>query len=119
MLVLFVVLWQSLQQQNRTIQDLVNRLDGLEAIDRDGTEANRQLVEQQIGVLQKRQQKLQRKISNLENWQRASGDRERALWNRLDTPLSNNPSADLIEKPDPESTAPPELPVPSEQTISP
>ena len=30
LLVLFVVLWQSLQQQSRTIQDLGQRLDGLE-----------------------------------------------------------------------------------------
>ena len=33
LLVLFVVLWQSLQQQSRTIQDLGQRLDGLELFD--------------------------------------------------------------------------------------
>ena len=107
LLVLFIVLWQSLQQQNRTIQDLVQQLEGLERVELRDREGNRELIEQQLGVLQTRQQTLQRQISNLESWQRASGDRERALWNRIQAPFPTNPDVDLPDNRDIERTAPP------------
>ena len=110
LLVLFIVLWQSLQQQNRTVQDLVKQLEGLERVELRDREENRDLIEQQLGVLQTRQQTLQRQISNLESWQRASGDRERALWNRLQAPFPVNPDVDLPGNRDMERTAPPEQP---------
>ena len=109
LLVLFIVLWQSLQQQNRTIQDLVQQLEGLERVELRDREGNRELIEQQLGVLQTRQQTLQRQISNLESWQRASGDRERALWNRIQAPFPTNPDVDLPDNRDIERTAPPIL----------
>ena len=84
LLVLFIVLWQSLQFQKRTIEGLLERLDGLEAVEQRDRNDNQELMKQQLGVLQTRQKTLQRQISNLESWQRASGERERALWNRLD-----------------------------------
>ena len=84
LLVLFIVLWQSLQFQKRTIEGLLERLDGLEAVEQRDRNDNQELMKQQLGVLQTRQKTLQRQISNLENWQRASGERERALWNRFD-----------------------------------
>jgi|GEM_PF-1629345 len=107
LLVLFIVLWQSLQEQNRTIQDLVQQLEGLERVELRDREGNRELIEQQLGVLQTRQQTLQRQISNLESWQRASGDRERALWNRIQAPFPTNPDVDLPDNRDIERTAPP------------
>ena len=110
LLVLFIVLWQSLQQQNRTVQDLVKQLEGLERVELRDREENRDLIEQQLGVLQTRQQTLQRQISNLESWQRASGDRERALWNRLQAPFPANPDVDLPDNRDMERPAPPEQP---------
>ena len=110
LLVLFIVLWQSLQQQNRTIQDLVQQLEGLERVELRDREGNRELIEQQLGVLQTRQQTLQRQIRNLESWQRASGDRERALWNRLQAPFPVNPDVDLPDNRDMEQPAPPEQP---------
>ena len=110
LLVLFIVLWQSLQQQNRTVQDLVRQLEELERFELRDREGNRELIEQQLGVLQTRQQTLQRQISNLESWQRASGERERALWNRLETPFPTNPDVDLPDNRDMERTAPPEQP---------
>ena len=110
LLVLFIVLWQSLQQQSRTIQDLVKQLDGLERVELHDREGNRELIEQQLGVLQARQQTLQRQISNLESWQRAYGDRERTLWNRIETPFPVNPTVDLPDNPDIERTAPPGRP---------
>lgn len=110
LLVLFIVLWQSLQQQNRTVQDLVKQLEGLERVELRDREENRDLIEQQLGVLQTRQQTLQRQIRNLESWQRASGDRERALWNRLQAPFPANPDVDLPDNRDMERTAPPEQP---------
>ncbi len=106
LLVLFIVLWQSLQQQNRTIQDLVQQLEGLERVELRDREGNRELIEQQLGVLQTRQQTLQRQISNLESWQRASGDRKRALWNRIQAPFPTNPDVDLPDNRDIERTAP-------------
>ena len=105
LLVLFIVLWQSLQQQNRTVQDLVKQLEGLERVELRDREENRDLIEQQLGVLQTRQQTLQRQISNLESWQRASGDRERALWNRLQAPFPANPDVDLPDNRDMERPA--------------
>ena len=45
LLVLFIVLWQSLQQQNRTIQDLVQQLEGLERVELRDREGNRELIE--------------------------------------------------------------------------
>tara|TARA_B100000073_G_scaffold2613_1_gene2190 strand:- start:441 stop:848 length:408 start_codon:yes stop_codon:yes gene_type:complete len=119
LLVLFVVLWQSLQQQSRTIQDLGQRLDGLEGIDQRDREGNRDLIEQQLGVLQTRQQTLQRQISNLESWQRASSERERALWNRLDPPFPSNPAAPTSERPETERAGPPALPSAQEPMITP
>ena len=110
LLVLFIVLWQSLQQQNRTIQDLVQQLEGLERVELRDREGNRELIEQQLGVLQTRQQTLQRQIRNLESWQRASGDRERALWNRLQAPFPANQDVDLPDNRDIERAAPPEQP---------
>ncbi|QNI55440.1 putative hAMP domain protein [Synechococcus sp. BIOS-E4-1] len=110
LLVLFIVLWQSLQQQNRTIQNLVKQLDGLEGVELRNREGNQALIEQQLEVLQTRQQKLQRQISNLESWQRASGDRERTLWNRLETPFPPTLGPDLTDERDIERTTPPELP---------
>tara|TARA_Y100000766_G_scaffold32312_1_gene22460 strand:- start:742 stop:1122 length:381 start_codon:yes stop_codon:yes gene_type:complete len=110
LLVLFIVLWQSLQQQNRTVQDLVKQLDELERVELRDREGNRELIEQQLGVLQTRQQTLQRQIRNLESWQRASGDRERALWNRLQAPFPANPDVDLPDNRDMERPAPPEQP---------
>ena len=110
LLVLFIVLWQSLQQQNRTVQDLVKQLDELERFELRDREGNRELIEQQLGVLQTRQQTLQRQIRNLESWQRASGDRERALWNRLQAPFPTNPDVDLPDNRDMERPAPPEQP---------
>tara|TARA_B100000073_G_scaffold325060_1_gene308522 strand:- start:234 stop:605 length:372 start_codon:yes stop_codon:yes gene_type:complete len=107
LLVLFVVLWQSLQQQNSTIQDLVKQLERLERVELLDREGNRELLEQQLGVLQTRQQTLQRQISNLERWQRASGDRERALWNRLEATFPANPDVDLPDTRDLERTTPP------------
>ena len=110
LLVLFIVLWQSLQQQNRTVQDLVKQLEELERFELRDREGNRELIEQQLGVLQTRQQTLQRQIRNLESWQRASGDRERALWDRLQAPFPDNPDVDLPDNRDIERTAPPEQP---------
>ncbi len=101
LLVLFIVLWQSLQLQKGTIEDLVKRLDGLEAAGEQTRTGTQELMEQQLSALQTRQQTLQRQISNLESWQRASGDRQRALWNRLETPFPANQ--------DPEPLAEPEL----------
>lgn len=119
LLVLFIVLWQSLQQQNRTIQDLVQQLEGLERVELRDREGNRELIEQQLGVLQTRQQTLQRQISNLESWQRASGDRERALWNRIQAPFPTNPDVDLPDNRDIERTAPPGGPSSQQPILSP
>ena len=110
LLVLFIVLWNSLQLQKRTIQDLIKRLDGLETVDQRDDDGRQALVEQQLGVLQTRQKTLQRQISNLENWQRASAARERALWNRLDTPFPVNQAPQQRREPDLESAAEPALP---------
>jgi len=107
LLVLFIVLWQSLQQQSRTIEDLAQQLEGLERAELRDRDGNQELIEQQLGVLQTRQQTLQRQISNLESWQRASGERERALWNRLETPFPANPDVDLQDNRDIERTEPP------------
>ena len=107
LLVLFIVLWQSLQQQSRTIEDLAQQLEGLERAELRDRDVNQELIEQQLGVLQTRQQTLQRQISNLESWQRASGERERALWNRLETPFPANPDVDLQDNRDIERTEPP------------
>ena len=119
LLVLFIVLWQSLQQQNRTVQDLVKQLEELERVELRDREGNRELIEQQLGVLQTRQQTLQRQIRNLESWQRASGDRERALWNRLQAPFPANPDVDLPDSRDMERRAPPEQPSSQQRSISP
>jgi len=110
LLVLFIVLWQSLQFQKRTIEGLLERLDGLEAVEQRDRNDNQELMKQQLGVLQTRQKTLQRQISNLENWQRASGERERALWNRFDTPFPADQEPQPPQQPDLERTAPPSLP---------
>ena len=65
--VLFIVLWQSLQLQKRTIEGLLERLDGLEAVEQRDRNDNQELMKQQLGVLQTRQKTLQRQISNLGN----------------------------------------------------
>ena len=119
LLVLFIVLWQSLQQQNRTVQDLVKQLEGLERVELRDREENRDLIEQQLGVLQTRQQTLQRQIRNLESWQRASGDRERALWNRLQARFPANPDVDLPDNRDMERPAPPGGPSSQQPILSP
>ena len=119
LLVLFIVLWQSLQQQNRTVQNLVKQLEELERVELRDREGNRELIEQQLGVLQTRQQTLQRQISNLESWQRASGDRERALWNRLQAPFPVNPDVDLPDNRDMERPAPPGGPSSQQPILSP
>ncbi|WP_413403314.1 MULTISPECIES: signal protein [unclassified Synechococcus] len=110
LLVLFIVLWQSLQQQSSTIQELVKQLDKLEGLELRDREDNRELIEQQLGALQTRQQALQRKITNLESWQRASSDRERALWNRLETPFPYEHDEGHKQERDIEPTAPPNVP---------
>ena len=91
LLVLFFVLWQSLQVQNRTIEDLGKRLDELEGLDQPENRTNRQLIQQQLGVLQTRQKSLQQQISDLESWQRSEGARERRIWDRHNTPSLLNP----------------------------
>ena len=110
LLVLFIVLWQSLQQQSSTIQELVKQLDKLEGLELRDREDNRELIEQQLGALQTRQQALQRKITNLESWQRASSDRERSLWNRLETPFPSEHEGGHKQERDIEPTAPPNVP---------
>ena len=110
LLVLFIVLWQSLQVQKRTIESLLKRLDGLEAVQQRDRDDSQELMKQQLGVLQTRQKTLQRQISNLENWQRASGERERALWNRFDKQLPADQGPQPQQQPDLERTAPPSLP---------
>jgi hypothetical protein len=102
LLVLFFVLWQSLQVQNRTIEDLGKRLDELEGLDQPENRTNRQLIQQQLGVLQTRQKSLQQQISDLESWQRSEGARERRIWDRLNTPsiLSPPDPADLGAEPE-------------------
>ena len=110
LLVLFIVLWQSLQQQSHTIQDLVEQLDRLNSVELRERAGSRDLIEQQLGVIQTRQQTLQKQISNLESLQRASGDRERELWNRLETTFRSNVDLDPRDNRDIEQTAPPGLP---------
>ena len=110
LLVLFIVLWQSLQQQSHTIQDLVEQLDRLNSVDLRERAGSRDLIEQQLGVIQTRQQTLQKQISNLESLQRASGDRERELWYRLEAPFRSNLDLDPRDNRDIEQTAPPGLP---------
>ena len=86
---------------NRTIEDLGKRLDELEGLDQPENRTNRQLIQQQLGVLQTRQKSLQQQISDLESWQRSEGARERQIWDRLNTPSILNP-------PDPSDLGEPE-----------
>ena len=80
LLVLFVVLWQAIQYQNNRLQSLTNRLKDLEQRE----EVNsRQLLEQQLGVLKTRQQKLQTDIQSLQSFQRESAKREARLLESL------------------------------------
>ena len=80
LLVLFVVLWQAIQYQNNRLQGLTNRLKDLEQRE----EVNsRQLLEQQLGVLKTRQQKLQTDIQSLQSFQRESAKREARLLESL------------------------------------
>ena len=80
LLVLFVVLWQAIQYQNNRLQSLTNRLKDLEQRE----EVNsRQLLEQQLGVLKTRQQKLQTDIQSLQSFQRESAKREVRLLESL------------------------------------
>ena len=80
LLVLFVVCWQAIQDQNNRLQSLTNRLKELEQRE----EVNsRQLLEQQLSVLKTRQQKLQTDIQSLQRWQRDTAKREARLLDIL------------------------------------
>ena len=80
LLVLFIVLWQALQHQNNSLQSLTNRLKELEQRE----EVNsRQLLEQQLGVLKTRQQKLQTEIQSLQTFQSENPKREARLLESL------------------------------------
>lgn len=80
LLVLFIVLWQALQHQNNSLQSLTNRLEELEQRE----EVNsRQLLEQQLGVLKTRQQKLQTDIQSLQTFQSENAKREARLLESL------------------------------------
>jgi len=80
LLVLFVVFWQAIEYQNNRLQSLTNRLKDLEQRE----EVNsRQLLEQQLGVLKTRQQKLQIDIQNLQTVQNDSAKREARLLDTL------------------------------------
>ena len=80
LLVLFMVFWQAIQHQNNRLQNLTNRLKDLEQRE----EVNsRQLLEQQLGVLKTRQQKLQIEIKNLQTVQNDSAQREARLLDTL------------------------------------
>ena len=80
LLVLFIVLWQTLQHQNNSLQSLTNRLKELEQRE----EVNsRQLLEQQLGVLKTRQQKLQTDIQSLQTFQSENAKREARLLESL------------------------------------
>jgi type II secretory pathway component PulJ len=80
LLVLFMVFWQAIQHQNNRLQNLTNRLKDLEQRE----EVNsRQLLEQQLGVLKTRQQKLQIEIKSLQTLQNDSAKREARLLDML------------------------------------
>lgn len=80
LLVLFMVFWQAIQYQNNRLQNLTNRLKDLEQRE----EVNsRQLLEQQLGVLKTRQQKLQIEIKSLQTLQNDSAKREARLLEML------------------------------------
>jgi len=80
LLVLFMVFWQAIQYQNNRLQNLTNRLKDLEQRE----EVNsRQLLEQQLGVLKTRQQKLQIEIKSLQTLQNDSAKREARLLDTL------------------------------------
>lgn len=80
LLVLFVVCWQAIQDQNNRLQSLTNRLKELEQRE----EVNsRQLLEQQLSVLKTRQQKLHTDIQSLQRWQRDTAQREARLLDIL------------------------------------
>ena len=80
LLVLFMVFWQAIQHQSNRLQNLTNRLKDLEQRE----EVNsRQLLEQQLGVLKTRQQKLQIEIKSLQTLQNDSAKREARLLDML------------------------------------
>ena len=80
LLVLFMVFWQAIQHQNNRLQNLTNRLKDLEQRE----EVNsRQLLEQQLGVLKTRQEKLQIEIKSLQTLQNDSAKREARLLDML------------------------------------
>ena len=80
LLVIFMVFWQAIQYQNNRLQGLTNRLKDLEQRE----EVNsRQLLEQQLGVLKTRQQKLQIEIKKLQTVQNDSAQREARLLDTL------------------------------------
>ena len=80
LLVLFMVFWQAIQHQNNRLQSLTNRLKEIEQRE----EVNsRQLLEQQLGVLKTRQQKLQIEIKSLQTLQNDSAKREARLLDML------------------------------------
>lgn len=80
LLVLFMVFWQAIQHQNNRLQNLTNRLKDLEQRE----EVNsRQLLEQQLGVLKTRQQKLQIDIQSLQTFQNDAAKREARLLDML------------------------------------
>ena len=108
LLVLFMVFWQAIQYQNNRLQGLTNRLKDLEQRE----EVNsRQLLEQQLGVLKTRQQKLQTDIQSLQSFQRESANREARLLETLrqGATLPSTPkgrSADEPAIPNPVTTDP-------------
>ena len=108
LLVLFIVLWQALQHQNNSLQSLTNRLKELEQRE----EVNsRQLLEQQLGVLKTRQQKLQTDIQSLQTFQSENAKREARLLESLKQriPLESIPeeiSPDEQAIPNPLTTEP-------------
>ena len=63
-----------------------------------------------VNQFQREARGLQRKITNLESWQRASSDRERSLWNRLETPFPSEHEGGHQQERDIEPTAPPNVP---------
>lgn len=108
LLVLFTVLWQAIQHQNNSLQSLTNRLKELEQRE----EVNsRQLLEQQLGVLKTRQQKLQTDIQSLQTLQSENTKREARLLESLKQrfPQPSTPegiSPDDQEIPNPVTTGP-------------
>lgn len=89
--VLFVVLWQAQGEQTRTLRQLRQRL---EAIDQREQVNNRQLLEEQMGTLQQRQQGLEDEFSDLLNalqLERQKADERERQNARLQAELQRQP----------------------------